>query len=236
MEFMKYIAYPVRIEETGEIRLVYSKFDYKDREIEDKILDMIFDRFDKYGDYTVLEYFMSDAPTPEDIVIDYFRREVVEHVKNIFMISDFDITLPENDPRTVLFDFNSKLYTVTLKRFVFEWVDGIIKSYSYELSSVDKGVQSYFMQEDDLFTEFNFDIINDIVLDDLSVDIPEFEDGGELKPAKFSKVVGSSSRFKPYSETVFEPPIIGGLMSGMRDPTGRVNWFLIENLIGVMLN
>jgi len=209
MEFMKYIAYPVRIEETGEIRLVYSKFDYKDREIEDKILDMIFDRFDKYGDYTVLEYFMSDAPTPEDIVIDYFRREVVEHVKNIFMISDFDITLPENDPRTVLFDFNSKLYTVTLKRFVFEWVDGIIKSYSYELSSVDKGVQSYFMQEDDLFTEFNFDIINDIVLDDLSVDIPEFEDGGELKPAKFSKVVGSSSRFKPYSETVFEPPIIG---------------------------
>lgn len=176
----KYICYPVRIESTGEIRLFNYEFDQSNMMIEDKILDDIYFKLDREGDYTVLDLFYSDADSPEMVAEDYFATELRKHIQNIYFVGDEYIQQP--DKNTISFEFETNLYTVKLMEVRYDWLEGRIHDYYYQVYSYQDGMKSKELVIDGLFTGFDFSAIDELVWGEFEVEIPEFADGGLIAP------------------------------------------------------
>ena len=187
----KYICYPVKIESTGEIRLFNFVFDQSDMVIEDKILDDIYFKLEREGDYTVLDLFYSDAETPEMVAEDYFATELRKHIQNFYFVGDEYIQQPDRD--TISFEFEANLYTVKLKKVKYDFLEGRIQDYHYQVYSYQDGMKSKEIATDALFTGFDFSVIDELVWGEFDLEIPKFAEGGSVKYDHSGNLIGDGS-------------------------------------------
>lgn len=193
----KYICYPVRIESTGEIRLFNYEFDQSNMMIEDKILDDIYFKLDREGDYTVLDLFYSDADSPEMVAEDYFATELRKHIQNIYFVGDEYIQQP--DKNTIFFEFEANLYTVKLVKVRYDWLEGRIHDYYYQVYSYQDGMKSKELVIEGLFTGFDFSAIDELVWGEFDLEIPKFNEGGltgDLHNSKKGSIFVKRNRYE----------------------------------------